>query len=57
MKLKLIKALIWWLNKKHPYLLLEAVVPEGSHVQRNGKRKKVREASTTMNTDGVEVAE
>jgi hypothetical protein len=36
------KFAIAWLKRAHPYLLREAVVPEGSHIQRNGERKALR---------------
>jgi hypothetical protein len=39
MKIMIVKALIKWLWKNHKYLLMEAVVPEGSHLHKNPKKK------------------
>lgn len=40
MKLAIIKAIIGWLWRNHKYLLVERVVPEGSHIQRHKVKKE-----------------
>jgi hypothetical protein len=44
MKVKLIRMLVVWMNKKYPYLLRDVVVGEGRHIHRDPPkgRKKVK---------------
>lgn len=41
MKIRIIKAIIGWLSAHYPYLLREAVVPDGQHLHRNPRKGKV----------------
>jgi hypothetical protein len=52
MKLRIIKALINWLNRHYPYLLMDAVIPAGSHLHKNPQKQRV-----IVNMDGVKIAE
>jgi len=40
MKIKLIKALIAWLDKHYHYLLLDIVIPAGQHLHKNPRKVK-----------------
>lgn len=40
MKIKIIKALIRWLLRKHKYLLWDAVIPGNYHIHRNPRRHR-----------------
>jgi hypothetical protein len=44
MKLKIIKHLIRYIFRRWPYLMMDVVIPDGSHIQRdwNWKRKGAR---------------
>jgi hypothetical protein len=52
MKLQIIKAIINWLNRHYPYLLMDAVIPAGSHLHKNPQKQRV-----IANMDGVRVSE
>jgi len=42
MKIMIVKAIIRWLVRRHFYLLMEAVIPDGKHLHKNppkGRRK------------------
>ncbi len=41
MKLRIIRAVIAWLNRRYPYLMKDAVIPQNAHLHLNPKRKKV----------------
>lgn len=34
--------MIKWLQRKHPYLLREAVIPEGKHLHKNPEKKALK---------------
>lgn len=47
MKILIVKAVIAWLQRKYPYLIYEAVVPDGKHIGWNpGKKPKVALTAT-----------
>ena len=48
MKLRLIKWIIAWLMRAHFRLLYEAVVPDGSHLHHNPRKKDKELTDTTM---------
>lgn len=33
--------MVKWLAKKHKYIMMDAVIPEGQHLHRNPRKKKV----------------
>ena len=42
MWVKIVKAIVAWILRNHRWLIYEMIVPEGSHVQRNGVRKALK---------------
>jgi hypothetical protein len=46
-KYRIIRAVAGLLMKADPYILRELVVPEGSHIQRNGKRPRKKKSPVT----------
>jgi hypothetical protein len=46
-KYRIIRGVIAWINRADPYILRELVVPEGSHIQRNGKRPRKKKSPVT----------
>ena len=54
-KYRIIRAVAGLLMKADPYILRELVVPEGSHIQRNPKKRKAK-AERQENERGSAVA-
>jgi hypothetical protein len=54
-KYRIIRGVIAWINRVDPYILRELVVPEGSHIQRNPKKRKAK-AERQENERGSAVA-
>lgn len=44
MKITIVKAVIAWLKRKYPYLMYEAVVPDGKHIHANPTKKALTAA-------------
>lgn len=40
-KSRIIRGILKWLWAKYPYTMKDIVIPIGSHIHKNGKRKKV----------------
>lgn len=39
MKAKLIRAVIEWLNRRYPYLMIDVVIPQNAHIHKNPVKK------------------
>ena len=45
-KYRLLRAVIALIQRVDPYILREAVVPDGAHIHRNPKKRKAKSPST-----------